>query len=184
MSMNWAGCLNHNLHHNPSEKPRESPTSALTVRPRTWRGTKNTLVFTTQKTTLVHSFVEHYVAIWAATSWGVAAWGLAVAVQQSWAALWLGSGRPLLRAVKGDDNGSSIISAPPFTLGAVGRCPLLREVKGDDNGSSIISAPPWRVKGDDNGSSIISAPPFFDDSRTTLTLTHTLAHDNCNTSKS
>ena len=28
MSMNWAGCLNHNLHHNPSEKPRESPTTA------------------------------------------------------------------------------------------------------------------------------------------------------------
>ena len=28
MSMNWVGCLNHNLHHNPSEKPRESPTTA------------------------------------------------------------------------------------------------------------------------------------------------------------
>ena len=33
MSMNWAGCLNHNMHHNPSEKPRESPTTACTVRP-------------------------------------------------------------------------------------------------------------------------------------------------------
>jgi len=27
MSKNWVGCLNHNLHHNPSEKPRESPTN-------------------------------------------------------------------------------------------------------------------------------------------------------------
>jgi hypothetical protein len=27
MSMNWVGCLNHILHHNPSEKPRESPTN-------------------------------------------------------------------------------------------------------------------------------------------------------------
>jgi len=27
-------------------------------------------------------------------TFGVAAWGLAVAAQQSWAALWLGSGRP------------------------------------------------------------------------------------------
>ena len=72
----------------------------VTVRPRTWRGTKKTLVFTTQQTTLillVCSFVEHYAAIWAdlsgrimrqaAASWGVAAWGLAVAAQQSWAAL-------------------------------------------------------------------------------------------------
>ena len=94
----------------------------LTVRPITWRGTKNTckfsLVFTTQQTTLVRSFVEHYAAIWAAASWGVAAWGLAVAAQQSWAALWLGSGWPPLQAVKGDDNGSSIIIAPPFTFDA------------------------------------------------------------------
>ena len=50
--MNWVECLNNNLHHKPSEKPRESPTTATDVRPRTWRGTKNTLVFTTQQTTL------------------------------------------------------------------------------------------------------------------------------------
>ncbi len=78
MSMNWAGCLNHNLHHNPSEKPRESPTTATDcetqnlARHKKYVGTtqkttlgvaKNTLVITTQKTTLVHSFVEHYAAI-------------------------------------------------------------------------------------------------------------------------
>jgi hypothetical protein len=28
MSMKWMGCLNHDLQHNPSEKPRESPTTA------------------------------------------------------------------------------------------------------------------------------------------------------------
>ena len=28
MSTNWAGCPNHNLHHKPSEKPRESPTTS------------------------------------------------------------------------------------------------------------------------------------------------------------
>ena len=103
----------------------------LTVRPRTWRGTKNTskfsLVFTTQQTTLIwrgtkntvgfhnttdntRPFVEHYTAIWAA--------------HELWAALWLGAvghrcGRWRVmtkRAVKGDDNGSSIISTPPFTF--------------------------------------------------------------------
>ena len=79
MSMNWAGCLNHNLHHNPSEKPRESPTTAtdcetqnlarhkkyvgFTTQKTTLGVAKNTLVITTQKTTLVHSFVEHYAAI-------------------------------------------------------------------------------------------------------------------------
>jgi len=80
----WTGRgVNHNLHHKPSENQENHLLLPLTVRPRTWRGTKNTckfsLVFTTQQTTLVRSFVEHYAAIWAAASWGVAAWGLAVA---------------------------------------------------------------------------------------------------------
>ena len=26
MSMNWIGCLYHSIQHDPSEKPRESPT--------------------------------------------------------------------------------------------------------------------------------------------------------------
>ena len=86
MSMNWAGCLNHNLHHSiityiiiQVRNQENHLLLPLTVRPRTWRGTKNTLVFTTQKTTLgvapntlvittqtttlVHTFVEHYAAI-------------------------------------------------------------------------------------------------------------------------
>jgi hypothetical protein len=29
LSMKWLGCLNHNMQHEPSEKPSESPTSAL-----------------------------------------------------------------------------------------------------------------------------------------------------------
>ena len=34
MSMTWMGCLNHNLTHTTSEKPRESPTTTtVTVRP-------------------------------------------------------------------------------------------------------------------------------------------------------
>ena len=41
--------------------------------------------------------------------------------QRSWAALWLGSGQPPPGAVTGDDNGSSIISAPESWL----RCFLL-----------------------------------------------------------
>jgi hypothetical protein len=35
MSMKWVRCLNHNLHHATSEKPRESPTTAtVNVGPR------------------------------------------------------------------------------------------------------------------------------------------------------
>jgi len=34
MSMKWMGCPHHNLWHDPSEKPRESPTATtVTVRP-------------------------------------------------------------------------------------------------------------------------------------------------------
>ena len=33
MSMNWVGCLNHNMQHDTSQKPSESPTATLTVNP-------------------------------------------------------------------------------------------------------------------------------------------------------
>jgi hypothetical protein len=29
--MKWVGCLNHNLHHDTSESPRESPTATATT---------------------------------------------------------------------------------------------------------------------------------------------------------
>jgi hypothetical protein len=32
LSMKWVGCLNHNLKHDPSEKPSESPTAATVMR--------------------------------------------------------------------------------------------------------------------------------------------------------
>ena len=37
MSMKWAGCSNHNLHCAANEKPRDSPTTTVSVRPSIFR---------------------------------------------------------------------------------------------------------------------------------------------------
>jgi len=129
MSMNCAGYLNHNLHHKPSVKPRESPTTSTDCETQNLAQHKKTLVFTTQQTTLslvssAHSLNTtllserpHHEAsgcIMRRSSMGTIGGGAAV-VGSSVAGV--GSGRPPLRAVKGNDNGTIIISAPPFTFG-------------------------------------------------------------------
>jgi len=75
----------------------------LTVRPRTWRGTKNTNFRWFSQHNRQHSSIRWTLHCYLSGPWVV---GSSVA----------GSGWPPLRAVKGDDNGSSIISAPPWRV--------------------------------------------------------------------